>query len=155
MKDKIIDFVVNSLKVMVCFLISLVISILVYGKTGESFISTMFLINYFGVFLGIILAIISFIYSVIRDEYEAQPRIKDIFTELRDDTMLVFYLFVLSLALYVIERVNIVIILYGWNLATFGIEVIRNFMLLLSLMAIYDIIQCMFIIIFGTDNGTD
>jgi len=153
---KLIRRTTNSAKINIffAFIICGVVTYLTsFRNIFMNVISSEFLLNYFGVFLGISLSLITFIHSVTREDIngdKAQNVLREMFDELRSDIRFIFKLFVFALILITIERIIIVQMhtfsnTYRW--LRICIDYFRNVAMILSLFSMKDVIECVFVLI--------
>lgn len=130
-------------------LLSVFFSISTFITKGKCLINSLFLVNYLGIFIGISITLVIYIHTTIAT-FKEESSICNILKELKQDTLLVFWFFVFSILIMGIERIDNPWISLGNYLQykLFIIDLIRNLTLFLSIYAMYDILGCLFILIF-------
>lgn len=141
--------------------IAYILSVFITNQANLKICDSEFVINYLGIFLGFTIALISFILSItdkLNDNIDNNPNFSDrqkehnkinllqIFKELKQDTFLIFWLFIIVIILYVIENIDLPFI--DWTFKFFSKRTFLNQLKLtifiLSLYSIYDIITALF-----------
>lgn len=148
------DRLINTSIIICIIILSLIFSMSSYLTKSENLISTTFLVNYLGVFLGIAITLVTYIHTTITTINNNKVSKNDIFTELKQNTLLVFSFFICSIIIMGIEKINFPWISLGKLFKYKGliIDFIRNLFLFFSLYSMYDIIDCLFILVFGDSN---
>ena len=150
MNKKIRYFIKNIIIVIFIVVVSTVFSISSYFTKSDYLISTSFLVNYLGVFLGISITLVTYIHTTLLGVNEKGNYKKYIFRELKHNTLFIFTLFICSILIMGIEKIDFPFVLLG-ELVKYKylvIDFIRNLFLFLSLYGMYDTISSLFILIF-------
>jgi len=152
----------------IIFVISLVVSILIIHFlkfTDNKLLDSEYIIDYLGIFLGFTIALLSFAISItdkikenilddktIIDKEKKRiiiDKTSNVFEELKDDSLLIFWFFIAVIILYIFENTNIPLI--DWPFKNFFsktniINQVKFAIFISSLYAIYDIIKTIFIL---------
>lgn len=97
----------NIIIIVMLFLLSGLITRLTVLEKQPSFITYGFLVNYLGVFLGIVITLITFIYSVIKQIMNDDKEAGGIYSELKDDTYFIFWMFIIALLIMAFSSIDI------------------------------------------------
>ena len=162
-----INHIKSNLVICLYFLLPFLFSVILscyLGFNDTKINNTNFIIDYLGLFLGFTIALLSFAISIIdkvkkdllsnsdkdAEKIENQiAKLSSVFTELKEDTMVIFWFFIVVVAIYIFENINIPFIKWpfkGCFSKILFLNHIKFSIFILSLYAIYDILKTIFLL---------